>query len=395
MMDRYHNYLGIYSILLALLLTLALSLSAGCSSDEGLDALTSGALPTTSVVEPPTTLAGSDAITVISSEVEIDFPHSLTFFLEAESIGEINDVELRYKIDKVTTASVLATVTPEFSPGHQVKVQWRWDTRKADLPPGATIRYYWVIETDTETRLQTEQIAFSFNDLRYDWNELDEGMVRLFWYKGDDDFGEQLMAASQAALMKLAEDTGVQLENTASIYIYDGSDDLQEALIYAQEWTGGMAFTEYGIIAIGISPGDLDWGKRTVAHELTHLVVAQATANPYIDLPTWVDEGLAMYIEGDLTAGFREALSNAISNDSLFSVDSLSSTFPADPYQAQLAYAQSYSLVRFLIDEYGRDKMLELLQVFKDGNTQSDALMAVYGFDTDGLGLLWRTSLGI
>lgn len=38
--------------------------------------------------------------------------------------------------------------------------------------------------------------------------------------------------------------------------------------------------------------------------------------------------------------------------------------------------------------------MVRLLQVFHQGSTYDDALKQVYGFDQDGLDIVWRQSLG-
>ena len=161
-------------------------------------------------------------------------------------------------------------------------------------------------------------------------------------------------------------------------------------MIFPQEWTGGVAFTRYGTIAIGISPGNLSWGRRAISHELTHLVIHQMTLNPYSDLPTWLDEGLAMHSEGPLNPQFTSSLNRAIDEDNLISVQSLSSPFSAFTAESYLSYAQSYSLVEFLIREYGKDKMLELLRTFKEGSSYDGALEKVYGFDRNGLNTLWR-----
>ena len=198
------------------------------------------------------------------------------------------------------------------------------------------------------------------------------------------------MLTAQQALARLAEDTGAELEKSVKLYIYANTQDLQGAMIYPQEWTGGVAFTRYGVMAIGIAPGNVDWGKRAVAHELTHLVIHQITLNPYIDLPVWLDEGLAMHTEGPLEAVFSSSLSGAIAENRLISVRSLSSPFSAYAEESVLSYAQSYSLVDFLITNYGRGKMLELLNTFRQGSSYDGALEGVYGFDMDGLDALWR-----
>ena len=71
-------------------------------------------------------------------------------------------------------------------------------------------------------------------------------------------------------------------------------------------------------------------------------------------------------------------------------MQSLSSPFSAYADEARLAYAQSYSLVEFLISNYGQAKMLELLNTFRQGSSYDGALQKVYGFDMDGLDTLWQ-----
>jgi len=71
-------------------------------------------------------------------------------------------------------------------------------------------------------------------------------------------------------------------------------------------------------------------------------------------------------------------------------VQSLSSPFSAYAEESHLSYAQSYSLVEFLISNYGQGKMLELLNTFRLGSSYDGALEKVYGFDMDGLDALWR-----
>jgi len=101
-----------------------------------------------------------------------------------------------------------------------------------------------------------------------------------------------------------------------------------------------------------------------------------------------------MYAEGDLTPSEKAILNDAIRGDKLISVRSLSSSFPARR-EITLHYVESYSLVKFLIDTYGGEQMLQLLRVFKQGKSYDDALLEVYAFDTDGLDDLWRASLGL
>ena len=90
----------------------------------------------------------------------------------------------------------------------------------------------------------------------------------------------------------------------------------------------------------------------------------------------------------------HELLDHAIKEDKLISVRSLGSDFPTDPDQAYLAYAQSLSLISYLLETYSWSEIQELLTVFKEGSTYDNALQEVYSFDTGGLEELWRAWIG-
>ena len=338
----------------------------------------------------PISVQAQSELKILDSSVQAEFPSKLNFNLSAESDVNITDIRLSYTVDRMSYAQVTSEVYIEFTPATTVDVDWSWDMRRTGgLPPGSSVNYWWVVENANGDRIETAPVQVQFDDNRYSWRSLTEGEVTIYWYKGDESFAREIMLSAQQALARLAEDTGAELKKPVKLYIYTNARDLQGAMIFPQEWTGGVAFTRYGIIAIGIAPDNLYWGKRAVAHELTHLVIHQMTLNPYGDLPTWLDEGLAMYTEGALGPEFTAQLNKAIAEKSLISVRSLSSPFSAYAEYSYLAYAQSYSLVEFLISNYGQAKMLELLNTFKQGSTYDEALVKVYGFDMDGLNALW------
>jgi len=346
----------------------------------------------------PSLVAAGDDIAVIASDVYVDFPNQVAFTLEAESYVDIVDVRLYYQVDKMNYAEVVSEGWADFTPASMVEANWVWDMRNAGLPPGAEVTYWWMIEDADGNRFETSPEIMHFDDDRYLWQSLTSTVpqgseVSLFWYEGSDYFARELMDTCEEGLARLAQDIGTSPERPINIYIYASTGDLQGAMIFPQEWTGGVAFTAFSTIAIGIPPGELDWGKGALLHELTHLVVHQVTFSPYGRLPLWLDEGLAMYNEGELDPDLRSYLERAILEDELISVRSLCSPFSAYPEKAYLSYAQSYSLVEYLLDNYGQDKMLDLLALLKQGSTYDEALTEVYGFDMDGLDARWRATL--
>lgn len=339
----------------------------------------------------PTLTHAEEKISIIDSSVEIFFPSALVFKIKVESPNDITRIRLHYQVDRMNYATVISEAWPDFAPSPKVETKWMWDMRKSSLPAGAIIRYWWTIENKAGDKLTTPIDIVRFDDLRHPWQKLTSGHLNLFWYKGNQAFAGELIASCKRALDRLAEDTGVQPEKPINIYIYADSQDLRRAMIFPREWTGGVAFPEFGIIAIGVSTEQVDWGKKALAHELGHMVTHQITFSPYgATLPTWLDEGLAMHAEGEPDPFLRSWLEKAIAQQKLISVRSLSSPFSAKPEQAYISYAQSQSLVEFLIQKYGKDKMLKLLKLIKDGNTCDEALTEVYGFDQDALDRLWR-----
>lgn len=345
-------------------------------------------------VAPPPVSAASPI--TLDSSAQVAFPTSITFTVKAQSDSTIVSLRLHYIVERENLATVVSEAWAQFSPGRSVDTQWLWDVRKGGPPPGGRIEYWWTAENASGTKSETPHLKVSFEDSRYKWQSITTGVVNLLWYKGDRTFADALMAAAQQGLQRLNTDTGAVPQRQVSIYIYGSAQDMQGALQFPQEWTGGVAFSEFDIILIGVSPDILDWGKRAVAHELTHWITGQLTFNNYgAGLPVWLEEGLATYGEGPMTPDNQARLATAIRDSKLISVRSLSSPFSADSEQALLSYAESDSIVAFLIQTFGRDKMTKLLDVFHQGSGYDDALEQVYGFDQDGLDTRWRQGIGV
>ncbi len=345
------------------------------------------------VILSPALVQAQGELTILDSSAVAEFPYQLNFNLSAQSNVNITDIRLCYSVDRASFAEVISEGYVEFTPATTVDVSWTLEMVKVGgLPPGSLVEYWWRVKDASGKEVETVPVQVHYDDTRYSWRSLTEEKVTIYWYEGDNSFAQELMSAAQQALERLVEDTGAYPEKPIQIYIYASNEDFLGALLHPRGWEGGVNFPQYHIIAIGISLDSIAWGKTTIAHELTHQVVYQVTANPYNVLPRWLDEGLAMYNEnaGLLGPEFTTPLLNAITKGKLISVRSLCSEFSAIPEQAYLSYAESFSLVEYLITTYGEEKMLELLNTFREGSSYDDALEKVHGFDMDGLDSLWR-----
>lgn len=373
----------------ALLLLLMWLAPASCSSG---DAGPGGSAP----VEGETVAAGPFTVTLGAPEV--DFPDSIEFRMEARGSADITDVTLQYRMDRMGIFPVTSVVFPDFTPARETVASWTWDMKRTGgLPPGADLSYWWSIRDASGREADTPARTLSFDDGRHQWQELHSASFTLYWYHGDSGFARRLADAGEEGLDLLAGDIGARPRRPIEVYIYNGAGDLQDSLVYPDPWTGGQAFTEYSIVALGVgtSGAEVEWGEGAMAHEMAHLVVHQVTMNGYgVSLPTWLDEGLAMYSEGPLASSFASVLGAAVAARQLDSVQSLSSSFPTDPNAAYLAYAESYSLVDYLLERHGgQERMLAFLAGIRGGSGYEEALQEAYGLAPSALDAQWKSYL--
>jgi len=334
-----------------------------------------------------------EGIVVTSNTYESHFAKKIVFRLEARSDSEIEEVVLLYRIGG---EKVINRGYPDFTPGREVTAEYVMDVQRGEIPPFAKIEYFWRIEDAAGNRLDTEPISFVYEDDRFRWQSLTQGKITLYWYDADKAFAQRLLDVALESLARLEEEVGVELEEPVKLVVYRSKADMLGALaprgrvFEAEVITLGTVVSKDTVLLHGTHRGV----EKTIAHELTHVVVHLATENPYAGLPAWLDEGLAMYNEGELPAGNRKALEKAIRENRLISVRSLTAP-TGKPEEINLFYGEAYSVVEFLLKTYGKEKMMELLAVFKEGAAYDDALMRVYGFDQDGLDARWRESLGL
>ena len=341
------------------------------------------------------TASAASTANVTDDQPALNFPESITFRANIESSAPITSVILEYGTDQLTCGSVVAKAFPQFTPATTVNAEWTWEMRQSgSLPPGATLWWRWRYNDENGVENVSEMKTLTWLDSIHNWQTVTSGPVNIHWYSGDQAFAEELLNAAETGLARLQNDAGLQPDQPIHLYIYANTDDMKAAILYEPTWTGGMAYSDHDIVIIGISQSDLEWGRTTIAHELTHVLVGHLTFSCLGDVPTWLNEGLAVYGEGELDSDSQSQLDEAIRSDQLLSVRSLSGGFSEVPSRAYLSYSQSYSLVKFLIETYGQDKMNSLLVALRDGSTVEDALMQVYGFDIDGLENAWRESIG-
>lgn len=341
-------------------------------------------------------LSAQSTIVTENEIVSINFPDSITFEIEARGDAVIDNATLIYGTNGRSCQNTGSKQTIEFDPAAAVALSWEWELKRSgSLPPGAEVWWEWEIEDEAGNVVTTERQTRLVIDERFEWQTAESNGLLVNWIEGDQAFGYSILDIADESLTLISADMGVTRPENISIWVYPSSDDVQEALVYSPEWAGGIAFPNYGSTILGIAPDQEAWKSQVVPHELVHLVVGELMFNCYgVWLPTWLNEGLARYAESQIDASDLSQFQAALEADQLPPLKTLAAGFSAYGADASVSYTQSYIVVKYLIDEYGSDKMAELLNTVKSGNRIDDALETVYGFDTAGLDAEWRSTTG-
>lgn len=331
--------------------------------------------------------------TIQRNEVEIDFPETVTFHLELDDSTAVATAVLTYDVVQISCLEAEANV-PVAVDGNQL--EWTWVmTRSGNPPPGAELWWQWTLTDANGSTFTTPRQTVKLTDARFDWQTVSTDNIHLHWYRGED-VGPLLLDAAAAGLDQLQTDMGIELQSDVQFYIYGSSQDMRDAVLYIQDWAGGVAFSEYNTILMGVPPGiAADWGRTTVRHELAHLVIGQFGSSCVGGRrPTWLNEGLAVYAEGEPDSSTLADITNGIQNNQFEPLRSLNGSFPAHDDAAGMAYSQSYSVVDFMLTEYGQEKMQALILNLAEGTGYDEALEDVYGMNVDGLETAWRAEIG-
>jgi hypothetical protein len=247
--------------------------------------------------------------------------------------------------------------------------------------------------------------TFKLLDDRYNWQTLTDAQnrVSVHWYsarrqEGESPFGRRLLDTSSKAIDRLEREIGASLERPAEIWVYATQEELASALFeFNPEWVGAQAFPDLGLILAYIADDEAaeDETKRLLPHELSHLVLYQATRNPYNAPPTWLDEGIAVHNQEVRYPDEEAAIREAASEGRLVPLKALSSPFGADEETSLLSYAQAGSVIDFVLEDerYGPEKLSRTIAAFKEGVTYDEALQAGLGVTVDELDEHWREAL--
>lgn len=342
-----------------------------------------------------TTPALPDSVKVETNTASPNFPGGIQFRFNAStdaSAPAFKSLELGYRIEGEVETNIRHE---DLAPADPLTFEVTIDTQKDYLPPGTRISYYWLLGTGAGNIYQTPTQEFTYQDTRYPFKELKNGLFTVRWFQGDASFGQAAMNRVMSTVDKLSQLYKVKPDAPISLTIYPDSRTMFTALPpNTQEWVGGQAIPELGTIVLAIAPGDTTEIGRSIPHEVSHQVVYQATRNPYNVTPKWLDEGLAVNNQDRIDGFLTQAFEKARDTRTLFPLRVLNGSFPADSQLSYVAYGESVQVVRYILQKYGNAGMEKILGSFKQGVSYDEAVQIGLGINLDQLDREWKQSIG-
>jgi hypothetical protein len=302
-------------------------------------------------------------------------------------------VELLTRVDGSRSDEVRQAVVEQASDG-----SWTARVSEAGFTSPNTVRDYRFRAVDDDRSVVGPTARFTLADDRFRWRSVSEGPMTLHWYTGDEAFAQRALDVGIGAIDRAASLLGVADVAPMDFFVYDSSEALYGALgPGTRENVGGQANPLIRTMVGVIRPEDVDsdWVDVLVAHELTHMVFADATDNPYRQPPRWLNEGLAVYLAEGYGVGDRAQVADAAGSGALTPLAAIAGLFPTTYDSFSLAYAQSVSAVDFFIDTYGQDALVRLIGTYRDGVTDDEAFEAATGAGFRAFDDAWLAAQGV
>ncbi len=230
-----------------------------------------------------------------------------------------------------------------------------------------------------------------------DW-ETDKSEHFIVYYAGSKESAwiEKVLRKAEYYYDKVADHIGYARynnywtwEDRAKIFIFP------DKMSYAQNtgyppWTKGVVFRDQEVFkskVIVTYKQEDDFMEGVLPHEIGHLILHDFIGFEK-KIPRWFDEGVAQLQEKDKVQKASQYMQMAIAQNKYYPLSQLMSldiNSEVDFEKVVQFYAQSVSLIDFMISKYGKDRFGELCYEMKDNLSFEDALKKVYPTMFDSL----------
>ncbi len=251
------------------------------------------------------------------------------------------------------------------------------------------------------THSYAQYVSFGKNRVQYedfDWRFIQSKHFDIYYYgEKNYELAEFSAQSLESAYKQLSQDFDHQIVDRIPVIIYDSHNDFSQtnvvALPTSAEGIGGVTDKFKNRITMPFD-GDYDDFRRVLHHELVHAVFndmfyggsVQSIIRNNIQLvfPLWFEEGLAEYTALGWDTNTDMFIRDAVINGYLPPIPRLSGYY---------AYRGGQSVWNYIVEEYGREKIAEILNRIKTSRSIEYGFVQSLGLTTQELSDRWEESL--
>ncbi len=249
--------------------------------------------------------------------------------------------------------------------------------------------------------LNAQYFSFGKNRVQYEdfeWRYIQSKHFDVYYYGAKNyELAEFAAQSVESAYKQLQTDFNHEIVNRIPLIIYDSHNDFSQtnvvALPTSAEGIGGVTDKAKNRMTVPFD-GDYNDFRRTLHHELVHAVFndmfyggsIQSIIRNNIQLvfPLWFEEGLAEYTALGWDTNTDMFVRDAVINGYL----------PPIPYlSGYYAYRGGQSVWNFIVEEYGREKIAEILNRIKTSRSIEYGFADALGLSTEELSERWEQYL--
>lgn len=129
--------------------------------------------------------------------------------------------------------------------------------------------------------------------------------------------------------------------------------------------------------------------SKIIYHEFAHALVREITGGK---CPMWLNEGIAVYVEGFVEKRDRKFFEGFINKNTFVSFSMLPQAYSAinNLWQANLYYREFYLLTSFIVDKYGSTALRNMLKKFAAGKSVREVFYEEMSIKAENFDDIWR-----
>ncbi|HCI82884.1 MAG TPA: hypothetical protein DHW02_24700 [Ktedonobacter sp.] len=344
---------------------------------------------------PGRAFAATSPIAITSENATTVFAKNINFQV---SVTDTDSAITQASITVTTKVPTYSQQTYDVSvntPAQNLQLNWQDDISGSKfLFSGTPLMYSWMFHDRNDHWFTGSTQNITVIDSRFQWQHLSQGELQVYWYGQGTDFGQIVLSQALDNIKRISANLGGGPTSPITLWVYQSSDDFRGALPpNTFEWVGGLAYPPLNEAFVVVDSPNADTLVRDMPHELTHVIFHELVKLNDL-VPTWFDEGLAVYNQTYHEPEMQQSFDDALKTHSLLPLDTLADGFPADSNKAYLAYAESWQFMSYMYNTFGIAKMAHLIHLMNNPSGAFEYEMTnAFGEDSTHIENQWLLSL--